>query len=184
MIWGTTAILVILAGFLVAGAIGYAASLFNSLVQVRNNIGKAWKNIDVLLLQRNEELPKLIELTKAYVAYERETLEKLVRLRGLYGQVRKTEEKTHVENDLADGIRELRRVWEGYPGLKANQLFLSLQERISELESMIADRRDFFNETVKIYNIQIAQVPQVLFARMLGYAPHPYLDVPAKGKDG
>jgi LemA protein len=133
-------------GFVALGGIGYLISLFNSLIQVKNNIGKAWSNIDVLLLQRNEEIPKLIDATKAYGKYERETMEEIVRLRKRYALMKRIDEKT--------------------------------EERISKLEDMIADRRAFFNDTVKIYNVQREQFPQIIFAGMMGYKPHPYLHVP------
>jgi len=168
--------------FLTLGGIGYIISLFNSLIQVRNNIGKAWHNIDVLLLQRNEEIPKLIDVTKAYVQYEKGILESLTRLRALFPSARRTDQKTKIENELEEKMHGLKAVWEGYPDLKANELFLKIQQRITELESAIADRRTFFNETVTIYNIQREVFPQVVFAWMLGFRHHPLLEVPKKKK--
>lgn len=164
--------------FLALGGIGYLVSLFNSLIQVRNNIGKAWHNIDVLLLQRNDEIPKLIDVTQAYVHYEKNVLESLTRLRTLYRSAGKTDQKTKIENELEERLRGLAAVWEGNPDLKANGLFLKLQQRISGLETAIADRRAFFNETVTIYNIQREVFPQVVFARMLGFRHHPLLELP------
>jgi LemA protein len=179
---GLTLIFCILLGFLALGGIGYVISLFNSLIQVRNNIGKAWVNIDVLLLQRNEEIPKLIDLTKSYVRYEKEVLESLTRLRTLYGSTKRTEVKALLENQMVNRIQELRRTWEWYPDLKANASFLQLQQRISDLESTIADRRIFFNESVTIYNIQRESYPQTIFAKMLGFTRHPLLDIPREKK--
>ena len=168
----------ILLGFLAIGGIGYIISLFNSLIQVKNNIGKAWSNIDVLLLQRNEEIPKLIDVVKAYGKYERELLEEIVRLRKKYDTAERTEQKTETENELAPKLRRVFGVREGYPDIKADVLYRKQQERISKLEDMIADRRAFFNDTVKIYNVQREQFPQMIFAGMMGYRPHPYLHVP------
>ena len=161
---------------LAACGIGYLFSLFNSLIQVRNNIKKAWHNIDVLLLQRNEEIPRLIEATKAYVKYERNLLESLTRLRTMYRSAGRTDKKTRIENEIGEKMHSLKAVWEGYPDLMANELFLRLQKRISELENAIADRRTFFNETVTIYNTQREVFPQVVFAGMLGFRHHPLLE--------
>jgi LemA protein len=163
---------------LAAGGIGYLVSLFNSLIQVRNNIGKAWGNIDVLLMQRNEEIPKLIDVTKAYVQYEKGLLESLTRLRTMYRSAGRTDKKTKIENELEERIQGLKAIWEGYPDLRANEPFLRLQGRISDLESAIADRRVFFNETVTIYNTQREVFPQVVFAWMLGFRHHPLLEMP------
>ncbi|MBI5641184.1 MAG: LemA family protein [Nitrospirae bacterium] len=165
----------ILCGLLAIAGVGYLISLFNSLIQVRNNIGKAWHNIDVLLLQRNEEIPKLIDVTRAYVQYEWNVLESLTRLRTLYLTAGRTDQKTKIENELKQKMQGLKAVWEGYPDLKANELFLKLQQRISELEAAIAERRAFFNDTVTIYNIQREIFPQVIFAWMLGFRHHPLL---------
>jgi LemA protein len=164
--------------FLAAGFVGYLVSLFNSLIQVRNNIGKAWHNIDVLLIQRNEEIPKLIGVTKAYVRYEKGILETLAKLRTLYRSARRTEQKTKIENELEEKMQRLKAIWEGYPDLKANEPFLQVQHRISELETAIADRRAFFNDTVTIYNTQREIFPQVVFSWMLGFRHHPLLEMP------
>ena len=175
---GMIIILSVILLFLALGCIGWIISLFNSLIQVKNNIGKAWSNIDVLLLQRNEEIPKLIDVVKAYGKYERELLEEIVRLRKKYDTVEETEQKTETENELASTLRQVLGVREGYPDIKADVLYHKLQEHISKLEDMIADRRAFFNATVKIYNVQREQFPQIIFAGMMGYKPHPYLHVP------
>ncbi len=175
---GLVFVVVVILLFLAAGGIGYIISLFNSLIQVRNNIGKAWANIDVLLIQRNEEIPKLIDVTRAYVRYEQGILESLTKLRTLYGSAKRTDQKTKIENEMVEKMGSLKAVWEGYPQLKANESFLQLQQRISSLESSIADRRVFFNETVTIYNTQREIFPQVIFAWMLGLRHHPLLEIP------
>ena len=168
----------VILSLLVTAGIVYTVSVFNSLIQVKNNIGKAWHNIDVLLVQRNEELPKLIDVTRAYVQYERGILETLAKLRTQYISVRRIDQKIRIENELEGRVLALKGVWEGTPSLKADQVFRRLQERVSELESLIADRRAFFNETVKIYNIQCEQFPQLIIAPMLGFRHHPYLYIP------
>lgn len=175
--------LYVLLAFLALGGIGYLVSLFNSLIQVKNNINKAWSNIDVLLLQRNEELPKLIQLTQGYVQYERSLLESVTKLRSLYAAARRTDQKTRIENELAEKLSSLLGVWEGYPELGADEVFLRQQGRVSDLEGSIADRRVFFNETVKVYNVQREQFPQLIFAWIMGLRAHPYLDIPKDRKE-
>ncbi len=167
----------VLLGLLALGLVAYLVTLYNSLIQVWNNIGKAWGNIDVLLLQRNDEIAKLIDLSRAYVSYEADSLDALTRLRMRYRTVKGTARKTTTENAIGASMRGLTRVWEGYPDLKANEPFLQIQERVSALEDAIADRRAFFNETVQIYNVQRERIPQVLVAA-LAFRTHPYLDLP------
>ena len=171
---------VVVLSLLAAGAIGYLASLFNRLVQLRNNIEKAWNNIDAVLLQRNEEIPKLIDLCKAYMEHEREILETLGVFRRGYERAGSGAQKVAMENQISPTLRELIAEAEGYPQLKANELFQKTMGRISDLETTIADRRIFFNETVVLYNIQIKRFPQKILAWGLRYRDHPYLLTPRR----
>ena len=175
-------ILIVVAALFGVGLIGYVISMFNSLVQVRNNIEKAWKNIDVLLLQRHDELLKLIDTCMAYMQHERGLLTSLTELRVGYDKAGTTHEKVNVENEINKRMIQLRGVWEGYPVLKASQNFLQIQQRISALESSTADRRELFNDSVNIYNIQVERFPERLLAGVLAYRRHAFLEVPEEKK--
>jgi len=177
---GGTMGLVILAVvlFVVIGIVGYLVGIYNGLILVRNNIDKAWANIDVLLKQRHDELPKLVETCKGYMKYEQGLLEKITQARTAFMSASSIEDKTKAENQLTAGLKTLFAVSENYPDLKANQNFLQLQNRISGLENEIADRREFFNESVNVYNIRIQQLPDVFFAGPLGYSKRSLLEIP------
>lgn len=164
------------------GTIAYLVSIYNGLVQVKNNVEKAWKNIDVLLQQRHDELPKLIDACKGYMQHEKSLLESIVKLRVGYNELSDIDQKISRENKLNDLMGQLQMVWEQYPDLKASQNFLQLQTRIAELEESIADRREFFNDSVNIYNIQIERFPEVLVSRKLNYQKHAYLNIPEEKK--
>lgn len=172
--------MVIVLSLLTAGAVGSLASLFNRLVQLRHNIEKAWSNIDALLLQRNEEIPRLVGLCRAYMEHEREILKTLGLLREEYERTHSRAQKVAMENQISPALRELVTQAEGYPQLRANELFQKTTQRISDLETGIADRRTFFNETVVLYNIQIERFPQKILAWGLGYRDHPYLLTPRR----
>jgi LemA protein len=179
---GIKIMLLVIPAFLAAAVVGWFITMFNSLIQVKNNINKAWENIDVLLLQRNEELPKLIDLCKAYMKYEQDVLQSLVSLRNAYGNARSVVAKTNIENQVRERMASITAIGERYPDLKANELFKTLQTRIADLESSIADRRIFFNDTVNIYNTRIEQVPQMFFAWLMRYKPHPLLKLTSGGQ--
>ncbi|HNX68210.1 MAG TPA: LemA family protein [Candidatus Omnitrophota bacterium] len=164
--------------FVVIGIVGYLVGIYNGLILVRNNIDKAWANIDVLLKQRHDELPKLVETCKGYMKYEQGLLEKITQARTAFMSASSIEDKTKAENQLTAGLKTLFAVSENYPDLKANQNFLQLQNRISGLENEIADRREFFNESVNVYNIRIQQLPDVFFAGPLGYSKRSLLEIP------
>ncbi|OYY66081.1 MAG: LemA family protein [Burkholderiales bacterium 28-67-8] len=146
----------------------FAVSLYNSLVSVKNAVSKAWANIDVLLKQRHDELPKLVDTCKQYMQHEQTTLEKVIQARARVADARVTQNMGALgaaEGALRSGLGNLLALVESYPELKANEQFLHLQSRISGLENAIADRREFYNESVNINNVRIEEFPELLIAR-------------------
>lgn len=163
--------------FGIIGILVYAVGIYNTLVRLSNNIDKAWSNIDVTLKQRHDELPKLVQVCNSYMTHERETLESVTNARSAYSRSTSVDEKTKAENQLTRALGKLFAVAEQYPDLKANQEFLNVQQRISSLESTIADRREFYNDSVNLYNIGIEQIPAVWVAQQVGYRARPLLAV-------
>jgi LemA protein len=154
------------------GLVLYFAALYNGLVRLKNDIDKAWANIDVLLKQRHDELPKLIEACKGYMQYEQKTFQMIVEARSAYQSATTVQDKAQADNLVTGALKTLFAVAENYPDLKANNNFLQLQSRITGLEEKIADRREFYNDSVNIYNIRIQQLPNVAIARMMNFQPH------------
>ena len=161
------------------GFVFYAIILYNNLVSLKHNVAKAWSNIDVLLKQRHDELPKLIETCKQYMKYERDTLEKIVQARADVSNAREKGDVAALgpaETQLRMGLGNLFALAEDYPELKANESFQQLQGRITGLENAIADRREFYNESVNNNNIRIEQFPDVIIARTFGFGPKELLE--------
>jgi LemA protein len=157
----------------------YFVRIYNGLVALRENVRKAWANIDVLLTQRHDELPKLVETCKRYMAYEQETLERVMQARSAVFKAQGQGDVTAVgaaEEQLRHGLGRLFAVAENYPDLKADQSFRHLQSRISELEEAIADRRELYNESVNLNNIRLQTVPDVIVARMFEFKTSPLLE--------
>jgi LemA protein len=163
--------------FAVIGVVAYAIGIYNTLVRLSNNIDKAWSNIDVILKQRHDELPKLVEVCNSYMTHERDTLEAVTRARNAYNDTGSIDQKAKAENQITAALGKLFAVAEQYPDLKANQEFLNTQQRTSALESTIADRREFYNDSVNLYNIRIAQIPALWVAQQIGYTARPLLTV-------
>lgn len=164
---GLIALVVLLA--ILVGVVLWFVGVYNRLVELRNNIDRAWANIDVLLKQRHDELPKLIDTCKGYMKHEQGTFERITELRSRVMNAGTVAEKAQADNLLTGALRSLFAVAENYPELKANSNFQQLQGRISQIESDIAARRDAFNSDTNTYNIRIAVIPDVFIARMLGY---------------
>jgi LemA protein len=157
----------------------YAVTLYNNLVSLKHNVEKAWANIDVLLKQRHDELPKLVETCKQYMQYEQDTLEKVMQARSAVASARQQGDVAALgpaETQLRMGLGNLFALAEAYPDLKANDNFQHLQSRISGLENAIADRREFYNESVNTNNIRIEQFPDVIIAKNLGFGAKQLLE--------
>lgn len=150
----------------------YFVMVYNGLVSIKNNVSKAWANIDVLLKQRHDELPKLVDTCKQYMKHEQDTLEKVIQARSRVSDARESQNIAALgaaEGALRAGLGSLFALAESYPDLKANEQFLHLQSRISGLENAIADRREFYNDSVNINNVRIEQFPDLIVARLFNF---------------
>jgi LemA protein len=144
-------------------------SIYNALVNLRHQIERAWANIDVILKQRFDELPQLMRVIEQYAGYEAGILRELADARSRYGSAQSVDDKIRAATDCTMAFRGLAALGEAYPELRANRNFLQLQARVSELENVIADRRESYNECVANFNARIEQFPDVFAARFLGY---------------
>lgn len=171
-------------GFIVPAAIVvvlilYGISIYNRLVSLKHNVSEAWSNIDVLLRQRYEELPKLVEICKQHMTYERETLERIVALRNDGDQCRSKGDISGVsaaEGLLGRAVTGLLARVENYPELKSNENFQRLMGRVSSLQESISDRREFYNESVNINNIRREQFPDLIVARLFNFGAFPLFE--------
>jgi LemA protein len=153
--------------FFLAGVMIYAVILYNGLVRLRNENDRAWANIDVLLKQRHDEIPNLVETVKGYMQHEQQTLLAVTEARADSMNASSVGQKALADFKIASALHGLFAVAEKYPQLKANENFLKLQNRITELEERIADRREFFNDDVNTYNTRIGQIPDVFVASFM-----------------
>ncbi len=162
-----TVIVLAVVFFVVVGTLLYFVGVYNGLILLSRNIDKAWANIDVLLKQRYDEIPKLVKVCEGYMKYERETLEKITLARTACMSAKSVGESAQAEGMLTQSLKTLFAVSENYPDLKANNNFSQLQTRVSYLESQLADRREFYNDSVNTYNIRIASIPDMFVANSL-----------------
>jgi LemA protein len=163
----------------------YGISLYNHLVSVKHAVSKAWANIDVLLKQRHDELPKLVEVCKQYKQFEQSTLQKVIEARSRVQEAREHQDigaLGQAEGALRAGLGNIFAVAEAYPELKANENFMQLQNRITSLENGIADRRELYNDAVNINNVQIEVFPASILASMFGFGEKPLLEFTAAEK--
>jgi len=152
---------------------------YNGLVQLKNNVGKAWANIDVILKQRHDQLPKLVEVCRQYKQFEQETLARVIEARAQVASARESRDIPALgtaEGALHAGLGRLFAVAEAYPELHSNEQFMQLQAAIKALENALADRREFYNESVNLLNVRVEQFPDLIIARQFGFRQHALLE--------
>jgi LemA protein len=162
-------VIAVVAGFLTLGLLIYVIAIYNGLIRLRVNIDKAWANIDVLLKKRHDLVPNLVAVVEGYKNFERDVITQVTKARSAAVAAGSIPEMAKTNDALATLLGRLFAVAENYPALKAQENYLSLQKSLSEIESEIADRRIFYNDSVTAFNVRIAQFPDLLIASPLGF---------------
>jgi LemA protein len=163
------ALLAVIVAFLVLAT-------YNAVVALRLRIDKAWSNIDVALKQRFDQLPNLVEAVRGVMAWEQDVLTDVARARSAYSRDAPIPEQAATSEATSAAVRSLFAVVERYPEVRSAANVMALQEEIERLESMIADRRELYNDQVYRYNARIAQVPAVLLAWLFGWMARPFFE--------
>ena len=158
--------LVILA-ILVVAVIG----IYNNLVRLRQKVKNSWSQIDVQLQRRFDLIPNLVDTVKAYMKHEDEVLTKVAELRTSWANAGSIAEKANLDNELSGALKTIMAVSENYPDLKANQNFSELQQELQNTENKISFSRQFYNDSVTMYNTKLEVVPSNIIASMFGFKP-------------
>lgn len=164
----------------------YGIMLYNGLIALKHGVARAWSNIDVLLKQRHDELPKLVEVCKQYQQFEQATLERVIAARAGVASARERQDIPALgsaEGALRAGLGQLFAVAEAYPELRTSEHFKQLQQRISGLENTIADRRELYNDAVNLNNVRVEQFPDAIISRLFGFETKPLLEFAASEKE-
>lgn len=172
----------VILGLVILGLLNVVISTYNRLVMLRNNVDKSFGNIDVLLKQRADEIPNLIKVVKESMKFEESILTKLTELRTNFLKANSPEEKIELSNQMQNQLKSIFAVAENYPDIKTNQNFQLLQNRVSQIEDAIADRREFYNESVTMYNIGIQEFPNFILAKMMLYGKKQLLQISEQEK--
>jgi LemA protein len=170
----STTVVVVLVLIFVALIVG---AIYNSLVRQRNEVDNAWSQIDVQLKRRLDLIPNLVETVKGYAAHEKTALEAVIAARNS-GMAASADPhaQASADNAMTGALRQLFALSEGYPDLKANVGFVSLQEELSNTESRIAYARQFYGDAVSTFNTAIQKFPNVLVAGMFGFSEREFFE--------
>ena len=154
----------------------WAISVYNKLVVLRNRVKDQWAQIDVQLKRRFDLIPNLVETVKGYAKHESETLEAVIEARNTYVSATTPEAQMKADGDLEKAISKLFALTESYPDLKANTNFQHLQQELTETESKIASARQFYNDTVLMYNNKVEMVPSNIIASLFKFKKEAFFE--------
>lgn len=143
--------------------------MYNGLVQARIKVDNAWSQIDVQLQRRFDLIPNFVETVKGYMTHEKETFEKIAALRTSWANASSVSEKADLDNQLSTSLKTIMAVSENYPELKANQNFSELSEELRNTENKISFSRQFYNDTVTMYNTKLQVFPSNIIAGMFNF---------------
>lgn len=147
----------------------YIISVYNSLVRGRQKVKNSWSQIDVQLQRRFDLIPNFVETVKGYMKHEKEVLEKVTELRTSWAGANTIEEKANLDNQLSGALKTIMAVSENYPDLKANTNFLEMQEELRNTENKISYSRQFYNDSVTMYNTKLEVFPSNLVASIFSF---------------
>ena len=174
--------IIILLGVLAVIAF-YVVSVYNGLVNARNKVRDQFSQIDVQLKRRFDLIPNLVETVKGYAKHESETLEKVIQARNNYANAKTEAEKVEAANEMSRGVMNIMALAESYPDLKANTNFVDLQNQLKEVEDKIGYARQFYNDSVLMYNNKIEMFPSNLVASMFGFKKETFFEADAKERE-
>ena len=157
-------VLIVLAVLVVA-----IAGTYNGLIQSRNKVKNAWSQIDVQLQRRFDLIPNLIESVKGYMGHEEGVLTKVTELRSSWANATTVSEKAALDDELSGALKTIMAISENYPDLKANQNFSELQEELRNTENKIAYARQFYNDSVTMYNTKLQMFPTNIIAAIFSF---------------
>ena len=145
--------------------------MYNGLVQSKIKVDNAWSQIDVQLQRRFDLIPNFVETVKGYMTHEKETFEKIAELRTSWANTQSVAEKANLDNQLSTALKTIMAVSENYPELKANQNFSELSEELRNTENKISFSRQFYNDSVTMYNTKLQVFPSNIIAGMFNFTP-------------
>ena len=168
-LWILLGVIILLIIFIIA--------IYNSLVTLRLKVKNSWSQIDVHLQRRFDLIPNLIETVKGYMGHESEVLTNIAKLRTSWANASSVHEKSELDNQLSGTLKTIMAVSENYPELKANQSFSELQQELQNTENKLSFSRQFYNDSVTIYNTKLEVIPSNIVASMFGFKPEEFFKV-------
>ena len=161
----------------------YVVSTYNGLVGLRNKVHDQFSQIDIQLKRRFDLIPNLVETVKGYAKHESETLEKVIAARNNYANAKTDAEKLEASKEMSRGVMNIMALAEAYPDLKANTNFVDLQNQLKEIEEKISYARQFYNDSVLMYNNKVEMIPSNIVASIFGFKKSDFFEADEKERE-
>ena len=161
----------------------YVVSTYNGLVGLRNKVHDQFSQIDIQLKRRFDLIPNLVETVKGYAKHESETLEKVIAARNNYANAKTDAEKLEASKEMSRGVMNIMALAEAYPDLKANTNFVDLQNQLKEIEEKISYARQFYNDSVLMYNNKVEMIPSNIVASIFGFKKSAFFEADEKERE-
>ena len=145
------------------------AGMYNGLITSRNKVKNAWSQIDVQLQRRFDLIPNLVETVKGYMSHEEAVLTKVTELRNSWANATTVSKKAELDTELSGTLKTIMAVSENYPDLKSSKNFTELQEELRSTEDKISYARQFYNDSVTMYNTKLETIPTNIVASMFNF---------------
>ena len=159
----------LIALIVIALLVVWVISIYNGLVKSKLKVDNAWSQIDVQLQRRFDLIPNFVETVKGYMSHESETFEKIAALRTSWANSSSVGEKAKLDGELSGALKTIMAVSENYPDLKANTNFSELSEELRNTENKISFSRQFYNDSVTMYNTKLELFPSNIIAGMFNF---------------
>lgn len=161
----------------------FVFTTYNSLTRLKNKVKAQWAQVDVVLKRRADLIPNLVETVKGYATHEKETLDAVIKARNTYTTASSVEDQMQSSGELTQALSKLLMLGEAYPDLKANTNFVQLQNELKDTEDKISFARQFYNDTVYMYQNKIEMFPSNLIASMFGFKPMAFFETEEVDKE-
>ncbi|MGH9325385.1 MAG: LemA family protein [Terriglobia bacterium] len=137
----------------------YLSRMARNLKRLQNNLDRDWIDIDKLLQQRSNQLPRIIQICRSYLPDEKAALKAVSEARSAYRKAATVQDKASADAGVTQALHQLFAEAKNSPPLESNNTFVQLQTDLMEIEETLAERRDLFNEDVQQFNSRLQRIP-------------------------
>lgn len=148
-----------------------------NLRRMNLDLDKDWLEIQLLMKQRNNEMPRLIQTCRSYMPGEKEAFRLISEARNSYQKAASTTAQAQADAMMTQALQKLSSEAERFPELRSNHTFRQIREQLKEIEERITERGDLFNQDTEMFNARLAHIPGRWVRGMAKAQPRPFFEI-------